>query len=523
MASMAAAALAPVGCTGSSGGSGGGSSGGAASGSQGGSQAGAGAGQGPILLSATLEDADASGGASAGDAIVLGFDEDIDGASLSLAGVRLLSAADSLGAGASVSAQGPREARVTLGQGAALSLYGTYKPGGPAGAGTVPGAGANRSPAAISVDAGALRGAGGVLSRAGRPTAILLPRGARTAFQPEQTRGAYSPFLGQMHAHTTYSDGRDGVPADAYDMARANGLDWFAVTDHLEYLPVQPYKFPQKKDQARARTIDGTFVGMWGYEWGSGIANPLRPSMYNHVNVLSDELVDVLDATTLHGFYAELARLGDDPICKFNHPNAPAKSSSMGISLHFDNWDDYRYDGGADRFIRFVRCMQGDQNDREGYLPLLDHGWHSAPGFGEDNHGASWGQSACRMGVFATSLTLEGIRDAMRARRSFTTGDRDAWLRVMAEDPAGAVWMGSSILGPGPVTITIDAGDATDGFDKLEVVSLGGAAVLTESLQDARTHATSFTADPSDDAYYFVRLTQTDGDIVYSAPIFIDR
>ncbi|HVY62290.1 MAG TPA: hypothetical protein VHF22_11590, partial [Planctomycetota bacterium] len=381
------------------------------------------------------------------------------------------------------------------------------------------------SPGAVSLDAGAVAGADGSASRSGRFVPVLLPVQKRAKFQPDQYRGTFSPYRGQIHAHTTYSDGATGIPQDAYDMARSNGLDFFAVSDHLEFFPFQPWKWQATKDQANSRTIDGTFVVLWGYEWGTGIANPLGPTLYNHVNVLSDNMVDVLSSTNLDGFYANVAKLGDDPIVKFNHPDSLGAGPHVaGITVSYDNWDGFRYNAAMDRFVRFVRVMPGFSGSIEnGYKPLLENGWHMAPGFGEDNHQPTWGQSERRMGVFAASLTREGIKEAMRARRTFTSQDRDAWVRVTAEDPAGELWMGSTVVGPGAVKMKISGGDPSDGLKTLDVVSVGGAVVYTQDLGSVRAFEAEFLADPGQDAYYYVRLTEDDGDLVFSAPIYIDR
>jgi hypothetical protein len=520
-AALAVGVLPGTGCGSSGGGGGASATGSAAAGAGSVSQSGGAGARGPILLSATLDDVDGDGAASRGDGIVLGFDAEVEAGTLALAALRLLSAQDSLGAGASVLQDGASGARVVLGTGAALTLYDSYRPVGPR---TASSAGANRSPAAVSLERGGIRGAAGVLSREGRWVPVVLPPDRRARYQPEQWRGAFSPFLGQMHAHTSYSDGQSGTPGDAYDMARfQGGLDWFVVTDHLEFLPVQPWKYPAKRAQAEARTVDGSFVAIWGYEWGSGIANPLGPSVYNHVNILSDRLVNIFQAATLDGFYREIARLGDDPVCKFNHPNARAKALSMGITITFDNWDDYRYDGPADRFFRVVKTMQGSHDDAAGYIPLLDHGWHVGPGFGEDNHGPDWGRSERRMGVYTSALTREGILSGMRARRTFTSGDRDGWARLAADDPAGPLWMGSTVVGPGPVTLVVDAGDGSDGLDLLEIVSTGGAVLESRPLGGALSVTETVALDPSDDAYLYARITESDGDLIYTAPIFVDR
>lgn len=46
-----------------------------------------------------------------------------------------------------------------------------------------------------------------------------------------QGSGAQEVYLGNLHSHTSFSDG-SGTPAEAYAAARAAGLDFFAITEH---------------------------------------------------------------------------------------------------------------------------------------------------------------------------------------------------------------------------------------------------------------------------------------------------
>ncbi len=49
--------------------------------------------------------------------------------------------------------------------------------------------------------------------------------------RPEPTYTAYGVYVGDMHIHTTYSDGR-GTPIEVITEARRQRLDFIAITDH---------------------------------------------------------------------------------------------------------------------------------------------------------------------------------------------------------------------------------------------------------------------------------------------------
>lgn len=502
--------------TGCGGGGGGGSAAGAGTGPLGGATGQPGAG--PMLESATLLDHDRDGAASAGDEIVLWFDQDVDASGLTIADLDLLSSTDSLGAGATVAPRPPREAVLRLGVGATLALYETYIPGPTSGA----------SPAAISIDVarnpGAVRGASGAAARAGRPVPVLVERAARRKYQGGQSRGFYTAYLGEMHAHTTFSDGTGGEPAAAFDMARfQGGCDWYMVSDHIELMvPFLSWRWPEARRQADARNVEGTFVTFVGYEWSYGFANVIGGVMYQHCNIMSTEVIDFFGSTSLSGLYRNVQALSDDAIGKFNHPAQRSKNAGA-FTITFDNWDDYRLDPEAEKHFAVVRCMEGSNDDAAGYIPLLDHGWHVAPGYGEDNHSGDWGLSRKKMGVYASFLTRDGIKEGIRERRTFTTSDRDAWVRLVARDEPADLWMGSTVAGPGPVELNIQGADPTDGIDRVELVTLGGAIEDSFPVAGGLSFDWTIVVDPPGDAYYYARVVEQDGNRIFSAPIFVDR
>ena len=102
-------------------------------------------------------------------------------------------------------------------------------------------------------------------------------------------------YFGDLHTHSRYSDGT-GTPADAFATARANGLDFFALTDHSSSLNAAEWQ--DMLDQANAATVPGQFVGLRGFEF-------THPN--GHINVFeTDTYVTEGDPryNTLPNFYA---------------------------------------------------------------------------------------------------------------------------------------------------------------------------------------------------------------------------
>ena len=263
------------------------------------------------VVSAELQDLDGSGGASAGDVVVLGLRRaPPDGKRLDAEDVPLVHAAGDWGRGARVLPRVPddRELRLELGRMPALDLYDTYRPGADA-----------RSMAQI---------------RAAKPVPILVRPSDRRAFVGD--RFPDSPelraFHGQLHAHTGFSDG-ELEPADAFEGARRWGLDFFAVTDHLEQLTADEWR--RGREAADAAGAPGTFVALYGFEWGGF---PTVRGWMNHVNVVgTDRLPSLWSTIGLGRLYEGILGLpGTDVVAQFNHPGheqARASAATTGTTL----------------------------------------------------------------------------------------------------------------------------------------------------------------------------------------------
>ena len=334
--------------------------------------------------------------------------------------------------------------------------------------------------------------------------------GGAAPFPPVCQEGPFQVYYGTLHAHTNFSDG-ERSPAEAFVYARDRaGLDFFAVTDHMEqlYYGRAGTEWARLKRLARDVTEDGVFVGIAGYEWGNGYKGPIP---YGHCNLFEFEsLLDVARTVTLDGFYRELVA-GQGGLGKFNHPNYKAWTN---------NWNDMEYHPDADRKMALIRVEYPDLEEPV-FRTALDKGWHLAPVSSQDNHHADWGtKNDFRTGVWATSLTREGILSALLAMRTFSTNDKNASLRLQA----GPCWLGS-ILEPADsdeieLTIELHDADPEEGFALLELFGNHGEVLATLSVERNGDISWHPLVSLPPGGYVYLRATQNDGDHLFSAPIW---
>ena len=156
--------------------------------------------------------------------------------------------------------------------------------------------------------------------------------------------------------------------------------------------------------------------------------------------------------------------------------------------------------------------------DCEYYDLALDKGWHVAPTNNQNNHKGQWGDaSEARTVVLAKSLTEEALYAAMKDRRVYATQDSD--LAIFYE--LNGTVMGSILPKSEEAEITVFLSDPTDeAIGNVEVVTDGGAVLVSEYVETP-SQVLELPASGGR-SYYYLRITQPDGDVAVTAPVWMD-
>ncbi|MBM4318612.1 MAG: hypothetical protein FJ125_01305 [Deltaproteobacteria bacterium] len=321
-------------------------------------------------------------------------------------------------------------------------------------------------------------------------------------------QGDFSPFFGNLHAHTSYSDG-EGRPEEAFRHARdVAGLDIMFVTDHLEqlWLGLILDRWQDCRDAADEANEDGSYLAGCGFEYGSAFE---WFQSTGHNNVFFEDRLFPAIQLNFHDFYRSIV-LCDDCIGQFNHPgDDPAQ-----------HWHGFEYYPDADPRMNLFE-LNGSGPTWQMLFQALDAGWHLSPTNNQDNHSADWGsKNSRRTGFYLAELTREALHAAMRSRRSFATMDADATLRLMA---GSVCWMGSILTGAGDLLLEAEAEDATeeDGFATLELFGPGATLLAAFDCAGQARCLASRQLVVDRPTYVVARATQRDGDWLVSAPIWV--
>jgi len=370
----------------------------------------------------------------------------------------------------------------------------------------------------------------------------------------------YTVYYGNLHSQTSHSDGGAALdnckgaqepqtapygPDAAYPYARDRGLDLLMVSEHNHMYdgsdgtdsgadPATAKALYQSGLQA-ARGFNAAhpgFLALYGMEWGV-------ISKGGHLNIFnSDELLgweknghgDLLaDTATARSDYGALYTLmkARGWIGQFNHPANGGQFVVNGVALG------YTPDGDAAMALcEVLNTSAFSTNDKEQETrrsnfeqacnKALEAGYHVAFSSNQDNHCANWGASYTnRTAVLVPNgvpLTRDSFVEALRARRVFATMDKHAQLVFTANGRL----MGERFDNSGPLVLKAhyasDAGKRVASVAVMEGVP-GRNSTVTQVAAAAEV---SIVPAPGQH-FYYVKLTQDDGNILWSAPVWVNQ
>ena len=353
----------------------------------------------------------------------------------------------------------------------------------------------------------------------------------------------YQLYFGQLHSHTTYSDG-SGTLETALEyvasLPKSANVQFVAFTDHSNYFDTASAANPADAMNDKSLMTDGSrekwlkykdtvaefnethtdIVAIAGYEmtWSGG---PGHINSFNTNGLVSRNNADLNNKNGDAGMklYYETMNKGDS-LNQFNHPGST-----------FGTFNDFSYrDDATDDHMFLVEVGNGEGQIGEGgyypsyeeYIKALDKGWHLAPTNNQDNHKGRWGNANdARDVVLTNDFSEQGIYDAIRNLRVYATEDKNLQIfYTINDEPMGTVFTDENTPEKLNVSVTLFDPDSGDSIQKVELVVNGGVtAYVWDDPEVLREGLLTVELDP-EYSYYFVRVTQKDGDLAVTAPIW---
>ncbi|MFD0826992.1 lamin tail domain-containing protein [Neobacillus sp. M.A.Huq-85] len=348
-------------------------------------------------------------------------------------------------------------------------------------------------------------------------------------------------YRGTTHNHTAISHDAAGTPEDALKAGKAHHYDWFAFSDHSH--DIDPTLIGQdtvdrngmqerkggeqwqlEKDLAKQYTTSD-YVVFPAFEMTS--------TTWGHSNIFGtdnfiDRKINSGQYQDLNQYYAWVMTY-DDIVGQFNHPDMSANA--------FNNFKPYNKE--VDRLFTMLEVGNGSghygyANAEAKFFSALDLGWHVAPTYGEDNHEGTWGQTNQRTVIVADDLSQDSLMRSMRNMRVYMEEDPNFTLDVLAN----GYYMGSTvdrktlkfdIKGSDLVAEAHNDSDynylptsykSDDRIKSVELITSGGKVVDSISPMEKEFSWKPEYTVSSGQQWFVVKVTQMDGERIYSAPIW---
>lgn len=350
----------------------------------------------------------------------------------------------------------------------------------------------------------------------------------------------YHIYWGDVHGHTSHSDGKGSLD-DYFTYARGvSKLDFVIVTDHdfgngkpTWWMPKEAWLLTQ--DKAEEYTAAGKFIAIAGYEWTSQPKYwteveerrtserlfPGLPKFYNHKNVYfagrTKYIFSAKSPATMSPNLLAAAILKHGGLIQNNHPTAGPE----GV----DQWDyapTYcsvitNTEIGADT-IRYKGKTYKVDTERT-VRDFLNRGGKTGFVKGSDSHE---GKPAARTAVLATELTRDAVFDALRHRRNYAVSN----ARILLGFKIDGHNMGEEIKTAGKPKIDVEV----QGTAPISEVAIVRDGAVLHSLNPGTDHLKFRYVDDSfrEDSYYYLRVTQANKDEhgnlsrAWSSPIWVN-
>ncbi|MBR4707743.1 MAG: CehA/McbA family metallohydrolase, partial [Pseudobutyrivibrio sp.] len=339
----------------------------------------------------------------------------------------------------------------------------------------------------------------------------------------------YNIYFGQVHAHTNISDGAGSLEEALKHASKVDNLDYIVITDHSNSIDnADASKITENVDTKETdewtyahnlskQYTTEDFTCAYGYEmtWSNGLGHMNTFNTPGFQSRTQKEFSTY--GTALQNYYAAL-RTVPDSISQFNHPGTT-----------FGDFQDFAYYSEEnDNLITMIEVGNGEGAiGSSGYFPsyeyytrALDKGWHVAPTNNQDNHKGKWGDANTARTVMLADVNDENaIYDAMRNYRIYATEDNDLSIYYTLDNYVMGTILEKDAVGE-TIELKADIKDPTDSsIGNVEVIVNGGRSIASQKVS-GNEETVTFNV-PSSYSYYYLKITEADGDIAVTAPVWV--
>ncbi|MBR4308405.1 MAG: hypothetical protein IKT58_02295 [Oscillospiraceae bacterium] len=373
-------------------------------------------------------------------------------------------------------------------------------------------------------------------------------------------------LFGQLHNHTTYSDGT-GTTAQAYQHIHGVAdMDYFLVTDHSNYFSTETgSKIKDYYNLSGLKKNSAGTMSLWeeqraiteeynaayrnvtiaqGYEMTWKRVDPDHLKETGHMNVFNgygtiSRLTAGTETNSVKGDFSGMYYFYDMLVNAEKGVNekgtavsrtkyiqeAPVVAMWNHPSDYWGNFNSFAgYTESRDAVINLMEIRNGGATYEDRYNLALSKGWHIGPTAGQDHHGTDWGSvNGLRTVVRTDDFTEAGLYWALSRRHVYATVDQNFRIYYDMVVDGKTYQMGDiAQFGENATVTAILELFQPDGeaIGTVDIIGKNGAVVYSINITDS--YAYLEIPMEAAEAYYYVRVKPADNQVAYTAPIWLE-
>jgi hypothetical protein len=363
----------------------------------------------------------------------------------------------------------------------------------------------------------------------------------------------YNFYFGNLHSHSAYSDGnQDSVATGHYNPG--NDFRYASASYHMDYLGIAEHNHYSSNNnpgmhvghysmglyQADTANHNGSFVAMYGMEWGT-ISQGGHVVVYGVPALIGWESgsggwgptnnYDVFCAKGDFTSFWPIVKSYPTAFCTLAHPQTNDYGSLFDGAAYNANTDSVVVGSAIRSGSAFSTTTDYTDPPAASYeskfLKGLAAGYHIGPTIDHDNHYTTFGRTnQGRTVALAASLHRDSIMAAFKALRFYASDDWNAQVSFTINGKMMGTVNTTGLNSSINVTLN-DLDGATDPVNKIEIFygnpGSGVNATLLTSNTGSSTLNYAHITTINTSYYYYAKITQVDGDIIWTSPIWINR
>lgn len=317
-------------------------------------------------------------------------------------------------------------------------------------------------------------------------------------------------FFGDLHVHSNFSKDAVKSPEEVYSFAKdSTKLDFICITDHDNF-GLSKEKWIQSKNLVKQYNSENKFIALLGYEY---------TNKEGHRLVIYPDTTGELLSASMYSLKGIKQRVKSrNGLIFIAHPDYYPYASPV-------NLEDFVHENGIEIVGTQSFRFEYFNNPKAPVSQLCKSSvkdWLSTNEVfsflgNTDTHSGEPGKTGLT-GVYCDNLTSEQIFQAIKARHIFATNGKKIKTKLYSDE----FLMGDIVVSLQNERNICFEVNGTDTIINLELIK-NGEVIFSQITNSMQANGIFHDIDSTAHCYYYLRVTQRDGGMAWTSPLYFKR